>query len=66
MLEHETFKHSFYKCPLILGVWISLSDFIFYKSVKRMAFDIKNVIVGNPDMDHIVNLINIIVKKYIF
>lgn len=31
-----------------------------------MAFDIQSVILGNPDMDHVVNLIIILVKKYIF
>lgn len=31
-----------------------------------MAFDIQSVRLGNPEMDHVVNFIIILVKKYIF
>lgn len=66
MLEPETFKHLFYQCPLVLSLWTSLSDYIFEKSGKRIIFDIQSVLLGNPKLDHVVNLIIILVKKYIF
>lgn len=66
MLEPETFKHLFYQCPLILNLWTKLSDYIFNRSGKRITFDIQSVLLGDPDMDHVVNLIIILVKKFIF
>lgn len=66
MLEPETFKHLFYQLSLVLSLWTSLSDYIFEKSGKRIIFDIQSVLLGNPKLDHVVNLIIILVKKYIF
>lgn len=57
MLEPETFMHLFYQCPLILSLWTSLSDFIFKKSGKKIIFNIQIILLGNPGMDHVVNLI---------
>lgn len=66
MLEPETFKPLFYQCPLILSLWTHLLGYIFNRYGKRITSDIQSVLLDNADTYHVVNLIIILIKKYIF
>ena len=48
-------------------IWLALSDWIFQKSGTRIVFDVKTVIFGNLEEDHMaINLVILLVKKYLF
>lgn len=65
-METETILHVFYFCPNVCPLWNLLENWIFEKSRKRIKFDACTIILGNPREDEIINLIILLVKRYIF
>ena len=64
-MEVKTIMHIFFYCPNVYPLWSILEKWIFEKSRKGIKFDICAVILGIPKEDEIINLIILLVKKYI-
>ena len=65
-LEPETFLHLFFECNAVRRIWSALEVWIEQKSGKVVNFSPSVVLLGTIDKDIGLNIIILLVKKYIY
>ena len=65
-LEPETLIHLFFECNVVKTIWSTLEDWIQHKSGKIVNFSPSVVLLGTQDKDIGLNMIILLVKKYIY
>ena len=65
-LEPETLLHLFFECTKVKQIWLDLEHWIEEKSGKVVIFSPSTVILGTLEKDIGLNIIILLVKKYIY
>ena len=64
--EPETLLHLFFECNVVNRIWSELEDWIQRKSGKVVKFTSSVVLLGTLDKDIGLNIIILLVKKFIY
>ena len=65
-LEPETLLHLFFECTKVKQIWLDLEHWIEEKSGKVVIFSPSTVILGTLEKDIGLNIIILLVKRYIY